>query len=635
MNGAQRNRPLSASSLSSVAAVVLAATLACAVSSAADALPAGPASSRAALLAVKSAPARASATRRKGRCIAGHVELALVGPRLVSPQQPTAYVIVARACRAKRPRTLRHFRLSLLGPQRISWSISRLRSGGAVRRRLKLTFPSRALDLASTPVTLTLQARSRAGRLLRRRHVRVYLKPTRPSFPPDTVTAGWGTNRRGETGAGFRSDPLTSPVAGPLKGVRQVVSAYSSGFALLSDGTVRAWGGNEAGQLGDGTRAEKINPVPVQGLSHVVQIAASGFHAMALLENGTVFAWGTNFFGTLGNGTHDATTGEAHPLPAQVPGLGGVAAIAAGGGDSAAVLANGTVVAWGENKNGQLGDGTTERKLVPTAVKRLANVRAVALGGVSSLGTHMLALLRDGELMVSGQNDHGQLGLGDTADRLLPVPLPSLSNVTSVSASGSHNLAIVSGGALLSWGADTHGELGYAAPQMCEAAPCATTPRRVALAGVSAASAGFRFSVAVSNGQLLSWGYNEDGQLGDGTKVQSTAPVMVSGIVGVTTLSAGEHFTLATAAQVSSPDFYLIPAPGALLARWAELPGAEPWSLSWRPVSRPKVSWGKPVILPAAVHSFQITGLSPVPYEVRLSRVKSAFGYRVASATPG
>src|SRR5204863_4484870 len=177
-------------------------------------------------------------------------------------------------------------------------------------------------------------------------------------------------------------------------GVKQVAATYFSSYALLEDGTVRSWGGNTFGQLGVGGRGQpSTNPLQVAGLGGVTAIAVGGAHVMALLANGTVATWGGNSFGAGSPGTTSRSgEGVGSFVPQIVPGLGGVVAIAAGGADDAALLSNGTVVAWGENKQGQLGDGTTVEKPVPTPVRGLSSVKAIAFGGVPTLGGHMLAL---------------------------------------------------------------------------------------------------------------------------------------------------------------------------------------------------------------------------------------------------
>jgi alpha-tubulin suppressor-like RCC1 family protein len=574
------------------------------------------------------------ARKAKSHCPRGHVRLALRGPRLIAAQRPEPYLVLARAC----AHGLRRVRISVRGPQRISWLVARLRASATAHKRVKLAFPALVNANSPTFVIVTLEARSHRGKLLGRSHVKIVYRegPPRAPLPPGGVTVGWGVNFDGETGAGFRSFALTLPVQGLLRGVRQVAAGFVAGFALLNDGTVRAWGANEAGQLGDGMRkVGATSPVSVTGLNHVVQIATSGDHVLALLENGTVYTWGGDFWGNLGNGTRDTTEGVAHPIPQQVPGLEGVVAVAAGGGDDLAILSNGTVVGWGEDKNGQLGDGSTATKLVPTPVENLVGVRAVAIGGVPSLGAHMLALLNDGRVEVAGQNDHGQLGLGDTKDRHTPVLLPGVENVTSVSASESHSLVALSSGAVMSWGADGDGELGYPAPQTCNTAPCSMSPHPVAVANVSMVSAGEQFSAALSGGRVLTWGDNERGQLGDGITSQSTTPVEATGISGITQIDASEKFTLALAELGPAPDFSLRSAPGALIAEWTPLPGPEPWAVSWRLEARPPLAWGKPVIVPATAHSYAITGLNKALYEVRRTRLNTpSLGPRIAFGIP-
>jgi len=387
--------------------------------------------------------------------------------------------------------------------------------------------------------------------------------------------------------------------------------------------------------LGDGTNNKKINPVRILGLSHIVQIAVSGAHGMALRGDGTVWTWGSNAYGQLGNGTSERAEGIGNPVPVQVPGLSGVVAISAGGADDAAILSDGTARVWGEDKYGQLGDGSKESKLSPIPLANLTGVRMVAMGGLASLTGHTLVLLANGTVMVMGDNGHGQLGLGDTTDRLVPTPLPGAGNIAALSASGTHSLALSSDGNVYSWGRGAEGELGYAAPERCGTVPCSKRPRPAGVSGASAISAGWRFSVALRNEQVLTWGGNESGQLGNAALVNDTAPQLVSQIAGIHSIAAGEKFTLATTEEGPSPGFSVTPVPGGLSAQWAPAPGSESWALSWRPFSKPRVEWGQPVTLPASAHSYVIGGLSPALYEVRLKRLGSTFGYQIAYGVAG
>ena len=138
-----------------------------------------------------------------------------------------------------------------------------------------------------------------------------------------------------------------------------VAGKATTGAATLTVATNRyiavAWGQNAFRQLGDGQEnAFSDVPVPVDDLKFVTAVAAGGHHSLALLANGTVVAWGANDSGQLGDGT-TITRSE----PVEVTGLTGVKAIAAGGDHSLALLNNGTVMAWGDNESGQLGNGNS------------------------------------------------------------------------------------------------------------------------------------------------------------------------------------------------------------------------------------------------------------------------------------
>jgi len=181
--------------------------------------------------------------------------------------------------------------------------------------------------------------------------------------------------------------------------------------------------------------------VTVQGIGGATAVAAGARHGLALLGNGRVMAWGDDTEGQLGDrGAPNLEECEIEEpcsrVPLAVPNLGGVKAIAAGGHHSLALLKNGTVVAWGGNGRGQLGDGTTTNRGVPAPVSGLSGVKAVAAGAEFSL-----ALLKNGTVVAWGDNEAGQLGNGSTTDSDIPVPVAALSGVKGISAGASHVLA--------------------------------------------------------------------------------------------------------------------------------------------------------------------------------------------------
>jgi alpha-tubulin suppressor-like RCC1 family protein len=307
----------------------------------------------------------------------------------------------------------------------------------------------------------------------------------------------------------------------------------TSNAATLTVATTKysavAWGQNTFRQLGNGT-AEALSavPEPVSGLTFVTAIAAGGQHSLAVLANGTVMAWGSNQAGQLGNGS------EVTPsVPVEVSGLTGVQAVAAGASHSLALLSNGTVMAWGDNEEGQLGDANTNESQVPVAVKGLTGVRAIAAGGNDSF-----ALLSSGTVMAWGDNEHGELG--DGSIKLLsdvPVAVKHLTTAKAIAAGGDFALALLSSGTVQAWGSNQFGQLANSSGEEESNLPVAVT----GLSGVGSIAAGAEHALALlGSGTVQAWGEDSNGQLGNGTfKLSQQTPAEVSGLSGVTAISAG------------------------------------------------------------------------------------------------
>jgi alpha-tubulin suppressor-like RCC1 family protein len=238
---------------------------------------------------------------------------------------------------------------------------------------------------------------------------------------------------------------------GSLTGVTAVAGGEEWVIVLRSDGTVVGYGGDSIGALGDGTQGQvpcycRKTPVQAGSLTGIIAIGASEYRGLALRNDGAVFAWGDY---ALGNGTNNTSY-----TPVQVVGvggvglLGGVTAIAQGYNHSLALLSNGTVVSWGENQYGQLGDGTFTDRLSPVQV--LAPGGGGPLMGVTAIATsghHSMALLSTGVVVAWGFNPDGELGNGTTTPNApfgIPtaVQVSNLSGVTAIAASGDNGFAI-------------------------------------------------------------------------------------------------------------------------------------------------------------------------------------------------
>jgi alpha-tubulin suppressor-like RCC1 family protein len=317
------------------------------------------------------------------------------------------------------------------------------------------------------------------------------------------------------------------------------VGAGASHTAVVktTDGTLWTWGSNANGRLGYPLLPATPLPLTIPSLGKVVAVAVGGSHTLALLSDGSVWSWGLNESGQLGNGTNVETS-----APGRVGQVGNylarVVGIAAGDDHSLAWKADGSLWVWGDNGSGQLGLGDTKPRSLPVQVTSLKGATTASAGG-----SHTLAVA-SGTVYAWGSNASGQIGLdsfeGQTST---PRPIESLSGVVEVAAGGSHSLALTADGHLWSWGSNSKGQLGS------DVLDLSYSPIEVtSLADVSVVSAGRDHSVAVGkDGIVRSWGDNAFGQLGlgDGSPATATLPEAVPGIMDAVSIVAAADHTLA------------------------------------------------------------------------------------------
>ncbi|WP_191837717.1 RCC1 domain-containing protein [Catellatospora chokoriensis] len=378
-------------------------------------------------------------------------------------------------------------------------------------------------------------------------------KPKPPPKPTPTVpVAGvesWGFNDSGQLGDGTLVTRPSAVSAAVPDEVRDVEGGGRFSLALLHNGSVKAWGDNSDGQLGDGTTIDRPIPGSVPGVTGVKALAAGGAHSLALLNNGTVLAWGDNARGQLGNGTVDDST-----TPVAVTGLTGrVVAVAAGSQFSLALLADGTLRAWGDNRSGQLGTGAVspDPQTTPVAVTGLTGVR---VKHVDAGDSHALAVLGNGTVRGWGDNSRGQVGNGEAGTTPVPTPTPvvGLTGAKLVNAGGFASLAILANGRVKGWGANGDGQLGDGTTVTPRLSPVDA----VGLTGVidistagSGASLDGGFTVAITNGVIKAWGDNSSGQVGigfTGFDPVLTPATVVTGLDKPKDVSTGFQFALAT-----------------------------------------------------------------------------------------
>lgn len=334
-------------------------------------------------------------------------------------------------------------------------------------------------------------------------------------------TMCWGQNNSGQLGDATTTDSPTPVHVSELSaGVADVAGGAWHTCALLETGAVKCWGSNANGQLGDSSGVNSSVPVDVWGMSSgAAAVSSGGYHACALMSAGNIMCWAHNGHGQLGNGSTMGST-----VPVGVIGLeSAVADVSAGYFHTCCVLATGEARCWGLNDGGQLGNGTTDNSSTPVTVSGLSSsVAAIASGYF-----HTCALLDSGPMRCWGSNSDGQLGNGTTTDSSVPVEVAGTlsEDVAGLTAGGYHTCVLLHTGEVKCWGRNRSGQLGNGSTTD------STTPVYVSglPSAATAVSAHFNHTCAVlDTGEIVCWGYNEYGQVGDGSTDDKDAPVRVA-----------------------------------------------------------------------------------------------------------
>lgn len=240
-----------------------------------------------------------------------------------------------------------------------------------------------------------------------------------------------------------------------------IAAGFDFALALTSTGAIYAWGDNFFGDLGDGSTVQ--SDLPVQVLppgARAIAIAAGRYHALALITGrpNCVLAWGDNREGEVGSGSDFNPPFEPNgpsetdiPTYTCVPQGTDLTAVAAGQDFSLALTSTGSVYSWGANFSGELGDaiGRMSAEPVPAELPPSTTVTAVAAGS-----DHVLALTSSGSLLAWGSNSVGQLGDGTTSGGALPVEvrLPRGAPVASIAAGEQSSMALRTDGSILTRG---------------------------------------------------------------------------------------------------------------------------------------------------------------------------------------
>ncbi|MCK5160783.1 MAG: hypothetical protein KAQ99_04335, partial [Candidatus Aureabacteria bacterium] len=373
-----------------------------------------------------------------------------------------------------------------------------------------------------------------------------------------------------------------------LTDVIEIACGYSHSLARKSDGSIWAWGENNYGQIGIGYASlyDQLTPVkvlPIEAntspvITPVIPDILISFDDTPVtlcltdyetdVEDGPPSAdndlkwvlWDVDESGVLSASLDLVTetliitpvpfmsgTGSVTLILADSNGLSdtqevkvtvlGKRPVAVGKGHNLFVKPGGTVLAWGSGDKGQLGNGvsgTGYDEEAPVPVLNITNIVAVSAGS-----DHSLALASDGTVWAWGEDTYGQVG-DDTVGNIKDVPVNplGLSGIVSISAGHFHNLALDSDGNVWAWGYNNYGQLGNGTFDSAAYLPFQIS----GLSNIIAITAGGYHSLALdSDGNIYSWGRGSSGEMGDGTTDNRHTPaITATGLSYIAAIAAGE-----------------------------------------------------------------------------------------------
>lgn len=294
------------------------------------------------------------------------------------------------------------------------------------------------------------------------------------------------------------------------EGLPMVRQGFYNSAVVKMDGSLWMWGNNEYGQLGDGTTTNRSEPVKVMEDVKSISLAESwDLYSAAIKTDGSLWMWGNNRYGQLGDGT---TTNRKKPIKI----LEGVKSVSLAGSlegyFSAAIKTDGSLWTWGGNSHGQLGDGTTTNRTEP--IKVLEGVKSISLNSYSSV-----AIKTDESFWMWGSTRYGQLEDGTITSRSEPVKV--MEGVKSVSLAVYGGAVIKTDGSLWTWGDNRYGQLGDGTTtDRNELVKVMEDVKSILLKSNSVAA-------VKTDGNLWMWGDNGDGQLGNGTTTRQRTPIKI------------------------------------------------------------------------------------------------------------
>ncbi|MEQ2259944.1 E3 ubiquitin-protein ligase herc2 [Xenotaenia resolanae] len=313
------------------------------------------------------------------------------------------------------------------------------------------------------------------------------------------------------------------------------------------DPQLYATGYGAGGRLGIGGTESVSTPTLLESIQHVfirkVAVNSGGKHCLALSSEGEVYSWGEAEDGKLGHGTRSPCD-----RPRVIESLRGVEVvdIAAGGAHSACITASGELFTWGKGRYGRLGHGDSEDQLKPKLVDALQGHRVIDVA-CGSGDAQTLCLTDDDMVWSWGDGDYGKLGRGGSDGCKIPMKIDSLTGlgVVKVECGSQFSVALTKSGAVYTWGKGDYHRLGHGSDDHVR------RPRQVqGLQGkkvIAIATGSLHCVCCTEDGEVYTWGDNDEGQLGDGTTNAIQRPRLVAALQGkkINRVACGSAHTLA------------------------------------------------------------------------------------------
>lgn len=316
----------------------------------------------------------------------------------------------------------------------------------------------------------------------------------------------------------------------------KVETGLDCSFGIKIDSTLWAWGSSLNGQLGNGTFVDENKPVLI---TNDKWIALSGGYGctMGIKKDGTLWGWGDNYSGQLGLGTNSV---NFNGQPLQVGTDNNWIEVYVYGPTSFGIKNNGTLWGWGENSNGEMGDGTNIDRPTPFQLGTANNWKSLAIGS-GGLG-FALAIKTDGTLWAWGMNLNGQLGIGNNTNTFVPTQVGNENNWAQVSASYLFSIGLKTNGTLWGWG-NNDGNLGTGNTTSVNSPIQIGTDTDWVYVSTMIEN---RYVIAIkANGTLWAWGNNSNFTYGNGTNISQNVPTLIGSVTNWKSVAISERHVLA------------------------------------------------------------------------------------------